>query len=134
MDTWVIGRANDGIENAYLLLFNIYNNNHKLFVDKQKTGSKIIKEYKTQINDNKKLKEWLKLMLTRDKINKNEIKKYHKCILNDRYDMKFVQVCLNSSCKQIISEHKHFVEKKGELKLLKINLLHLEQSIEYTKR
>jgi len=127
IDTWVLGRASDGNILARKVLMNVYNNNHKICVDKAETGSKILKEYKS-IKGFSLM--WYKYITTRKKkIKKIIIKNKCKNILRHRKDMKFVYVCLNCKCKDIVSEHYHFVKNEDQLKCFSIDLRDLNTAL-----
>ena len=126
MDTWVIGRANEKSRCAIEVMNNIYIKKHMIYVDKEKNGSRIIKEYETIVNGYIVSKKWLQLMRSRNQIKKIKIKIKCKTFLKDKRDMKFIYVCDNSDCKQIITEDSHFIDQEDLLLKKGIKLLNLE--------
>jgi len=127
VDTWVLYKAHEGKHEAIELLFNIYSKYHKVFVDK---NGKILTEYRSV--PGVFISRWLTLISSR-RILKVKIKKRCKNILNCRKDMKFVYVCLNCQrVKMIISEDYHFVRNSDKLLKKGIELLGLNEALEFS--
>ncbi len=131
VDTWVLCRAAEGDRRAIEVLKKIYCNCHRICCDE---GGKILQEYRGKIKDfnDTFVAQWFKLISSR-KIKKVKIKKRIKRdIVKDKWDRKFVNVCLNlkgQGIKYIISEDYKFVDDSGNLLKIRIELLDLDKAL-----
>ena len=107
IDTWVLSSAmtskNKTItKNAILFLKGIYEKKHKIVLDKY--IGRILKEYKTRAKGY--AKEWLIIMMRNAKKRFFKIdirnKKLPKNVISDKYDKKFILVCLYTKDKLLV--------------------------------
>jgi len=115
------------------LLDCLYSNKHKIVIDKY--DKKILKEYRNCVRGYNK--EWLTQMILKKRYIKIDIKNKSlpKGIIKDKYDKKYILVCLNSPDKILMSKDRHFFESSclHFLKKNKCRCLSAPESLLYIK-
>lgn len=132
VDTCVLKRASEAsgetVNNAVVLLDKIYRKCDTVVVDKIQSGSRILKEYRSQAQGY--ASQWLSLMATRRrKLLKTPIRSPAPSTKLDKYDKKFVAACTNSGSTIIITEDSGFFRSSSHLMKVGIKVLSIEEAL-----